>query len=216
MKRIFATLAIAALPLFPNPSFAGIPMPATAVGAGVQLGGVLSGVTDPHATVRFRILDGSNQPIPGSTVDLLFGNCTFFELRIATTQSFAGMTWDCSSKTARAVTNANGDAFFCLRGAALAGPGNPLGMINPCVAIRADGVLLGTSRLAAYDLDGKNGVNAADQSLFMSTLFAGPPGYRSRADYNGDGLVNTADLARLLGVLLAGQSATSAGVPYCF
>jgi len=216
MKRILAALAVAALTLFPNTSFATTPTPTTAVGSGVQLGGVLSGVSDPHATVRFRILDGSNQPMPNSTVDLLLGNCVFFEMRIATTQSFAGMTWDCGSKTATAVTDANGEAFFRLRGGALAGPGNPLGMINPCVAIRADGVLLGTARLSAYDLDGQNGVNAADQSLFMATLFAGPPGYRSRADYNGDGLVNTADLARFLGVLLAGGSATSAGTPYCF
>jgi hypothetical protein len=31
-------------------------------------------------------------------------------------------------------------------------------------------------RIGAYDQDGRNGVNAADQALFMATLFAGPAG----------------------------------------
>jgi hypothetical protein len=71
-------------------------------------------------------------------------------------------------------------------------------------------------RLAAYDLDGKNGVNAADQSLFLATLFAGPTGYRTRADYNGDGQVNSADLAKLLAVQFSGGSLASAPAPFCF
>jgi len=210
MKRILAAFTIVALPLLADTSFATTPVPTTALAAGVQLGGLLSGVTDPHVTARIRILDGANQPMAGSTVDLLFGNCAFFEMKIATTQSFPGMIWDCATRTATAVTDANGYASFGLRGSAISGIA---GMVQPCVAIRADGVVLGVTRLAAYDLDGKNGVNAADQSLFMSTLFSGQ--YRSRADYNGDGLVNISDLSKFLAVLLAGGSATSA-TPNCF
>jgi hypothetical protein len=71
-------------------------------------------------------------------------------------------------------------------------------------------------RIGAYDQDGKNGVNAADQALFMATLFAGPAGYRTRADLNGDGLCNSADLGKMLTVLLGGGSTASNAAPACF
>lgn len=216
MKRILAAHSVAALLLFARASSADLPFPTTVQAAGIQLGGLLSGATDPRATAKIRILDNTNQPLVGSVVELLFGNCGGWDLHVATAQSFPGMTWNCTSKVAAAVTDANGYASFRLAGSGSAGPGNPAGFVGGCVTVRADGVVLAVDvRLATYDLDGKNGVNAADQSIFMATLFAGPGGYRTRADYNGDGLCTIADLSKFLGVLLAGGSASSA-TPNCF
>jgi len=79
------------------------------------------------------------------------------------------------------------------------------------VVVRVDGQLVNNGnpiRLAAYDQDGAGGVNAVDVSLFMDRLFAT---YSSRADFNGDGLCNSADLAMLLHVLFGAGSIESAG-----
>jgi hypothetical protein len=186
-------------------------------GAGIQLGGQVAGVPDPHSEFRVRLL-GGGQPLVGQTIDVLFSGCASVgtDLHPATNQNFPGMTWSCANRKASAVTDANGYATFRLMGGASATPGNSPGLVGACaLVVGYGGIVFANVRVGAYDLDGTSGVNAADQSLFMQTLFAGPGGYRTRADYNGDGLCNTADFSKFLGILLLGASATSA-TPVCF
>jgi hypothetical protein len=140
------------------------------------------------------------------------------DLYLSTTQfHHPGTLFDCAARTVSAITLADGIARFRLLGNAGSGPGNPPGLISGCAVVRVDGIIISTAvRIGAYDQDGKNGVNAADQALFMATLFAGPAGYRTRADFNGDGLCNSADLGKMLSVLLGGGSLTSNTAPACF
>ena len=188
------------------------------VTGGIQLAGSSSGVTDSRCELDVTVRDAANNPKQLCTVTLHFGSCAGADLHLAATQSFPGMAFNCAAQTASAVTDAQGVARFRILGSASAGPGNPPGLTSPCVLVDGNGVILNSGnrvRLAAYDLDGANGVTAADEALFMSTLFASPAGYRERADYNGDGVCNSADLARIMGVLIAGGSVTSAA-SLCF
>jgi hypothetical protein len=57
-------------------------------------------------------------------------------------------------------------------------------------------------------------VTAADMALFLERLFRSPAGYACRADLNGDGLVNSGDLALMLEALIEAGSTSSAG-PWC-
>jgi hypothetical protein len=140
------------------------------------------------------------------------------DLHLSTTQPHhPGTLFDCAGRTVSAVTFGDGIARFRLLGSASSAPGNPPGLTSGCATVRVDGVIIAlTVRIGAYDQDGKNGVNAADQALFMATLFAGPAGYRTRADLNGDGLCNSADLGKMLTVLLGGGSTASNTAPVCF
>jgi hypothetical protein len=126
------------------------------------------------------------------------------------------MAFNCAGAVVTAVTNASGQATFRIVGGASAGPGNPPGITTGCAVIKADGQTLsppGGVIVGQYDLNTSGGVNAADQGIFLGSLFGA---YRARADYNGSGTVTAADLAKLLSVQFAAGSGVSAPAPWCF
>jgi hypothetical protein len=215
-----ATLLSGALLLVAGVAMAGVPSAANStLPAGIQYVGSQGGVVDAKGQAIVTVRDAGNNPVINSTVELLFGACATAvpsDLNLDDVQPFPGLAVNCAGNVVVAVTNASGQATFRIVGGAAALPGNNPGITTPCCTVRADGQVLGTLRVGAYDLNTSGGVNAADQSLFLSTLFASPAGYRCRADYNGDGLCNSADLSKILSVQFGAGSGTSAVAPFCF
>jgi len=215
-----AMLLSGALLLVAGVAMAGVPSAAnSSLPTGIQFVGTQGGVADVKGQAIVTVRDAGNNPVINSTVELLFGACASAvpsDLNLDDVQPFPGNTVSCAGNVVVAVTNASGQATFRVVGGASAVPGNNPGITTPCLTVRADGQVLGTLRVAAYDLNTTGGVNAADQSLFLATLFASPAGYRCRADYNGDGVCNAADLSKLLGVTFGAGSGVSAVVPFCF
>lgn len=215
-----ATLLSGALLLVAGVAMAGVPSAAnSSLPTGIQFVGSNGGVADVKGQAVVTVRDAGNNPVINSTVELLFGACATdpnSDLNLDDVQTFAGVAVNCAGNVVVAVTNASGQATFRIVGGANALPGNNPGINVACCTVRADGQVLGNLRVAAYDLNTSGGVNAADQSLLLSTLFAGPAGYRTRADYNGDGTVNSADLSKLLSVQFGAGSLQSAVAPFCF
>jgi hypothetical protein len=213
---VCAMLALGILPALALPARADLPSPAnTIVPPGIALVGTSAGVVDPNGRTIIVVRDAANEPLANATVSLEFAGCAADPARdlfLATSQPFPGVQYDCATNRALAVTDANGRVEFRLVGAAHAVRGIT-GITQPCVVVRVDGVVVNNGnpiRLSAFDQDGGGGVTAADVSLFMDRLFRSPAGYSTRADFNGDGLCNSADLALILTVLIQATSTTSA------
>jgi hypothetical protein len=84
------------------------------------------------------------------------------------------------------------------------------------VAVRANGVALGSNTVAALDQNGTGGVNAVDLALFLNDRFSFNIGNavateRGRSDYDGNGQINPVDLAILLAAHAAAGSMQSCG-----
>jgi hypothetical protein len=190
----------------------------TIVQGGIQFGQVTNGVANPRCELDITIRALDNSPMANCPVEIHFADCAGSDLHLSDVQVFPGMTVDCANRVVGTTSDAQGIAHFRILGSASALPGNSTGLTDACAKVFAKGIMvnqLNPVRLAAYDLDGANGVTAADEALFMATLFAGPAGYRMRADYNGDGACNSADLAKFLSVLFASGS-TSSVTSLCF
>jgi len=215
-----ATLLSGALLLVAGVAMAGVPSAANStLPLGIQYVGNTGGVADVKGQAIVVVRDAGNNPVINSTVELLFGACASAvpsDLNLDDVQTFAGTSLNCAGFVMVAVTNGAGQATFRIVGGASALPGNSPGITVACCTVRADGQVLGNLRVGAYDLNSSGGVNGADQSLLLATLFAGPAGYRTRADYNGNGIVDSADLSKLLSVQFGAGSLTSAAVPFCF
>jgi hypothetical protein len=215
-----ATLLSGALLLVAGVAMAGVPSAANStLPLGIQFVGNTGGVADVKGQAIVVVRDAGNNPVVNSTVELLFGACASApssDLNLDDVQTFAGNSVNCAGSVIVAVTNGSGQATFRIIGGASALPGNNPGITTACCTVRADGQVLGALRVGAYDLNTSGGVNGADQSLLLATLFAGPAGYRCRADYNGNGIVDSADLSKLLSVQFGAGSLTSAAVPFCF
>ena len=177
-------------------------------------------------TVTVRRVGGA--PIAGSSVVLDFSNCPDIviacdQLTAVTGQSaFAG-------KHVIGTTNSLGQFTFHVRGAAPAAtpaqgrtsPGTNAGM--PCARVYADGLLLGSLVVAAYDVNASGSpgfaVSGADVSLVASESIAVALGATARArdDYNHDGIVTGMDAAASAAMSL--QAALGTGSqdtgPYC-
>jgi hypothetical protein len=215
-----ATLLSGALLLVAGVAMAGVPSAANStLPLGIQFVGHTGGVADVKGQAVVIVRDAGNNPVINSTVELLFGACASAvnsDLNLDDVQTFAGNAVNCAGNVIVAVTNGSGQATFRIIGGASALPGNNPGITTACCTVRADGQVLGVLRVGAYDLNTSGGVNGADQSLLLATLFAGPAGYRCRGDYNGNGIVDSADLSKLLSVQFGAGSLTSAVAPFCF
>jgi len=176
----------------------------------------------PWSTIPSRIaLVGSRNGTPDSTLGRFTVYVTRFGvprpntnvvvdlttapgMRFASTQAPNPVTIDCTRRWASAYADANGIAAFTLVGSssAAATPGPTQ------VRIDADGVLFGTIPVSAYDLDGANGVDGADLSIWARDYFSNQ--YYGRSDYDGDGALGPADLSMWAAALFAGGSSSSA------
>ena len=193
--------------------------------SGLQLVGSAGGIVDPAGKAMMTIRDAAGIPVPiGTPVTIDFFNCTINpnnDLHVCMNQTFPGVSLvgACPANPVfGAITGPFGVVEFRLLGHATAGPGNTPGVTAGCAVVRAGvpPVIMTVLRVGAYNLDGVGGVTAADQALFLATFFSSPAGYRTRADYNGDGLCNSADFSKFLSVEFSGASAVKCAPPNCF
>jgi hypothetical protein len=215
-------LAVCGL-LSASAAMAGVPSAGTStVGTFIRLGGFNnSNVVEPQVEKTITVRDAGSSPVQNSTVEIRFGVCTSTgEFRICGDQPFPGLGVSCVDNTVIQVTDAAGDAVFRVVGHALNPGGGTAGFPaaglagTPCAEVRADGVVLGSLRVKAYDQNGSNGVNPVDLALWLNDRFSITCGafcaeYRSRSDYNDDGNVNPVDLALFLSVRFSAQSPNS-------
>jgi hypothetical protein len=175
----------------------------------VALVGISNGVVDPLGEFVVVVRGLSNNPLPGRIVEIDFSGCAGVTLGGPASQTFPGVTTDCTGHIISALSDANGIARFRIAGGGGAG-GSSDGPAPDCVHVRAARVLLLTTpSVQIFDLDGFNGVKANDLSLWLADFARGAP-YLSRSDYDGNGRVGINDLSVWLNVFGAGGSVTSA------
>jgi hypothetical protein len=229
--------------LFTAATAAAIPDPPHAsMPAFLKVGGKTTptGAPDPSIAFTVSLRDYANNPIQNANIVLDFGACTDTKICSAT----VGL--DCSGGQGAApivsgLTDANGLATFFVLGAAMnwgddvhcPPSGSPPTVLCPgaglgCVAVYADGALLGRVTAVTFDQDGSitspGGVNAVDFSRFKVDVtgcnLTAPRRYVGRSDFDGNGSVTAADISHFKTILANGLSAAgcmSGGMaaPFC-
>jgi hypothetical protein len=187
-----ATLLVACGLLAASAAMAAVPSPANSTCPPcVNLGGSSGGAADPAVSVTVTVRDLANVPINNSLVVLDLSSCSGLQL----CDNQPGFTVDCATQTVRGFTGPGGTISFKVIGHANspcdAAPRNPYN----CGKIFADGVLLCSPSVHAFDLNG-GGVTASDLSSWLCDFFG--PNNPSRSDYNCSGSVDAADLSSWL------------------
>jgi hypothetical protein len=201
-----ATLLAVCGVLAASAAFASVPSPANSTVPGcVALVASNAGTIDPAGQFTVTVRDLANLPINNSLVVVDFSSAS--SLVLCNTGTFAGVTVDCGTQTARAFTGAGGTVTFRIAGHAANAGGNqpPYPAFNDG-KIFADGVLLGSPTVQAYDNDGV-GMGAGDLSAFLGDFFGG--NNPSRADYDCSGGLGASDLSAWLTVFFASNGVTN-------
>jgi hypothetical protein len=179
-------------------AFASVPSPANStVPPCISLvGDDGAGTIDGDGEFTVTVRDLANFPINNSLVVVDLSNCSGLVL---CDNNELGFTVDCGTQTVRGFTGAGGTITFRVKGHANNSGGNvaPYSAYN-CARIFADGVLLGSPSVAAYDHDG-SGMGAADLSAWLGDFFGGNDPSRSDYDCTGSPL-GASDLSRWLDV----------------
>ena len=200
-----ATLLTAAGMLVATAAMAGVPSAANSTTpACITLVGSLAGVPDAAAgqfTVTVR--DLANNPLNGASVVIDLSGCT--DLAICSDQLDANALVNCGAKTTRKFTDATGKVTFVVLGGSNGG-GNASTLLGGG-KIFANGTLLQTPTVSAFDLDNAGGVGANDLSAWLTDFGSGNP--YGRSDYDCSGGIGANDLSLWLTEFGAGTSASS-------
>jgi hypothetical protein len=209
-------LALVAIPLASSADTAKLPSPENSdIPCGIQLVGTSNGVADRRGEFTFVIRDIVNIPIANASVTLDFCACGAAQgLCIAPQQPDPNVWVSPDGCQVSGLTAVDGTLRLSLIGHATTTDAG----VACAPRIYADGISFEYSThpdivVAAYDLDGAQGVAPPDLSRWLDDSFAAS--YRSRADYDCSRTVTPVDLAKLLDVSLAGGSATSAANCLC-
>lgn len=207
-----AALLVAAA-LFGAPAAtAQIPSPANStVPPCISLVGSVGGVPDAAGTFTVTVRDLANNPMIGAAVEIDLSNCP--DLGLCQNQLDPNVTLACLPKTALKVTNAFGQATFILLG----GSNNAAGITGANAGrIRANGILIGSPTVSAYDLDGAGNpaVGANDLGWWLFDFASG--NYYGRSDYDCSGNIGANDLSLWLARFGSGASAGPSCVPKCY
>jgi len=163
------------------------------------------GFADPASEFKVRVLDFANNPVLSSAVDLRFSDCAGVRLCADQPDSTLHVV-SCSPFEVIAITNFDGYATFHLVGSSSGLPSAPCAPAG-CLRVYADGVLLRTVSVATPDLNGANGVDPADLSIWLDLYFRG--GGCTAGDLNGSGALDPGDLSMWLALQFAGNSVQS-------
>jgi hypothetical protein len=153
------------------------------------------------------VRDLANNPIANATVEFRVLNCE--GARLSANPLQPGVTARCATHGYTAVSDVHGEVRMCLVGGGTVG--SPPGT-GPCAQVFAAGVLLGTSSVAFFDLDGAGGVAINDLSQWLTDFGLNEP--ISRSDFDGSGNVTISDLSVWLDAWSRGTSAEGA-TSYC-
>lgn len=189
MSRKTCVFALLLLALAPTASRAETPSPGNSIApACITLVG--SDGANASALGTFTVVhrDLANNPIAGAQIVVDLSNAP--DLRLCGQQLAPGIVMDCPNGRATAVTDGNGMATFTLLGGSIGGGG--ITLLNGG-RIHADGVLIRSPTVSAYDLDGQGGVGANDLSLWLSDFATGQT--FGRSDYDCSGGVGANDLS---------------------
>jgi hypothetical protein len=193
MLRRLRTLALLSLSLSVAPlaARAGFPpgYPNSTVPPCIALVGSDGANASGIGTFTVVVRDLANNPVPGVMVRVDITSAP--DLRFCAQQLAPGILMDCPTGAASAVTDLAGRAVFTLMGAGLATtvPGSSLNNGR----IYADGFLIGSPTVSAYDLDGASGVGANDFSLWFTDFVTGAA--LGRSDYDCSGSIGANDLS---------------------
>ena len=188
------SLALAGIPPINNST---VPSCITLVGS--------NGGVPATAAGGFTIIvrDLANNPVAGASVVIDLSNRD--DLSICADQLDPAVTVNCAAKTVRKFTAVDGSVHFTMLGGSNGG-GNATTLLNGG-RIFANGVLLGTPTVSAFDLDGSGGVGAGDFSAWLGDFFTGNP--YGRSDYDCSGTVGANDLSLWLGAFGSGAMVQS-------
>ena len=193
---------LCAVPLWVAPVQAlGVPSPANSTAPSlITLMGRSAGVVSPLGAFDVVVRDLANNPVGGARVIVDLGLCA--DLHLCADPQEPGTTVDCVNRRASRLTDATGRAHFTLLGGSI-------GMSTAWLPhhmgrIFWEGQLIAAPTVAAYDLDGANGVGANDLSVWLDDF--GSALDIGRSDYDGSGVVGVNDLSLWLTVF---GSATS-------
>lgn len=174
------------------------------VPATIALVGSSAGIPDA-AIGQFTVVvrDITNNPINGASIVVDLSNCE--DLQLCADQLDPEALVNCTAKTMRKFTHVTGAATFTVLGRSN-GAGSATTLLNGA-RIYANGTLIGSPTVAAYDLDGGSGIGANDLSAWLGDFGTGEP--YGRADYDGSGGVGANDLSLWLSAYGAAGSTSS-------
>ena len=191
--------------LIASVAMANVPSPGNSTVPGcITLVGSLAGVPDAAAgqfTVVVR--DLANNPLNGASVWIDLSGCP--DLRLCSNQLDPGATVTCPAKTTRKFTNITGSVTFTVLGGSNGG-GNASTLLAGG-KIYANGTLIGSPTVAAYDLDSASGVGANDLSAWLTDFGLGSP--YGRSDFDCSGGIGANDLSLWLTEYGNGTSTSS-------
>lgn len=184
-------------------AMAGVPTTNSTSPTFIRVVGYSTTVPDSIAG-RFSVIvrDIANNPIANSLVTVDFSGCP--DIKIAANQLNANYITNCTNHTVSAYSSATGLVYFTILGGSFT-TGTHAGL--SCAKIYADGVLLSSPTVAAFDLDNASGVTTADLSLWIGDFVTHV--YRGRSDYDANSLVTTADLSVWIGEFVTHRSAST-------
>src|SRR5262249_38832531 len=169
----------------------------------ITLVGSVAGTVDPAGTFTVIVRDLANNPLAGASVVVDLAAC--HDEAICNDQLDLSATVNCGAKTTRKFTNGLGSVTFTVLGGSN-GAGNASTFLNGG-RIFANGTLIASPTVSAFDLDGSNGVGANDLSAWLTDFGSGQP--FGRSDYDCSGVVGANDLAFWLTSFGSGASASS-------
>ena len=146
------------------------------------------GTVDPLGEKQVLVKDAAGNPVANSVVIVNFSTCySGGDVRISSTQPFAGLTVNCGAHTVSATTNASGIAVMRIEGYSNVTSSTAAGAGEGCATVTADGVPLGSYSVGDADfngaLGGSNlGVGGGDTVLYTGNRFGGAGAYRPRAN----------------------------------
>ena len=203
-----ATLLTAAGVLLASAAFAGVPSAANStVPTGIAVVGHLSGTADPVGLFSVTVKDVAGNPMNGASVVVDFSGCADIKICAQAEQtavSNPGALVNCAAKTIRLFTNGSGVVSFDILGGSRPGLGTSHANAG---RVFANGVLIGSPSVAAYNLDGAGPINATDFGLFLTDFAL--DNTLARSNFKFSGVINATDLGKILTVFAAGKSATS-------
>jgi hypothetical protein len=172
------------------------------------------GVADPFGLFTVTVRDANGLKIPGAPVSVDFSGCPeFFPSAV---QPYPGLSMSCATRTVSAIADGNGVASFVIVGSVLH---RSTATTTACAEVRAgeSNVVLKQVKVASYDLDGVNGVDSHDVSLWSCDrcffLLCPPQNTRSDYGHNGSSFLDLSDLNMLNGRYFS-QASTETG-PRC-